>query len=272
MKKTAQRNAHTTEATQAASSAAVQDMSPETATVIASETATILTLEPGKGQRKSLMASVASENAQNALRKVQALQIAKQHLAEASDLYNEGSDKSQEATGVASKAALTLYQGRADGVLSDDEINAALCDVFGRKPKQDGTPGRTPAGQGEGIRKRVVRAVKAWEYVTDGDGGSFFNDLPTQEVQDVLDNIEEVGLFGAYERFAKVRKDHMTRVEPAYDPKRIAGLADALSNDIAMSAEMFATNPALLAAYTALVEVIGQCDTAAANYAEAEAA
>lgn len=246
---------------------ALGSMSEETAEVISNVT----TLSPG-GTRKSLMASVANENAVAASMKVQSLQRAKQHLAEAFDLYGASDDKIGEAKECSAKGALLLYQARTSGTLSNEEVNASLGDVFGYKAKRDGTPGKTPDGQGEAIRKRIVRASQAHDYVTGKDATAFFDGLPEDDVRSVVDGLLEgnIPFWQAYEMFADIRKEHLVRVEPAFDPKRIAALADALSNDIATSADMFVTNPALLAAYTALVGIIGTVDTAAANIAEAD--
>ena len=232
----------------------------------------VLNMVAGKGARKSIFTAHRTEVSQQAIAKVQVMQSVRQRLAEASDLFNEGEDKAIEARVIADKAAVGLYQARIDGLASGEEVSGLLGDIFGFKAKKDGTPGKTPDGQGEAIRKRVVRAVQASEYVNDGDGGRFFDGLPAEEIGDILATLEagELSIWTAYERFAEVKRDHAVKTNAAFDPKRIAAIAEALSEEGA--AEIFAANPALVASYGALIEVLAVIDEqASAIDVEAEA-
>lgn len=198
----------------------------------------------------------AANISQQARRKIELMGDVRQRLAEASDLFAEGDDRREEATEVAAKAALGLYQARISGTISADEVSAALGDAFGWKKLKDGSPSKTPLGQGEAIRKRVVRAVSAAEYVSNGDGGRFFEGLPEKEVDNVLTLMQngEMGFWAAYERFAEIKRENAIKTNPAYDPKKVAAFVESLSQDGA--GDVIRNNPALIASYAALLDVL----------------
>jgi hypothetical protein len=210
----------------------------------------------GGTRKNNLFTQAATAVSRKAAEKVNLMGNVRQKLAEAADLYKEGDDKAGEAREVAGKAALTLYQARIDGLLSGDEVSATLGDTFGYKNKSDGTPGKTPAGQGEAIRKRVVRMAQAFDYVQNGDGGRFFEGLPEEEIQDVLKQVEDgdITVFWAYDRFAEIKREHLTRTEMAFDPKRIGNLVEKLSEE--GSADIIRNDPLLIAAYGALIDIL----------------
>lgn len=219
----------------------------------------------GKG---NLFAKTADNINRKVAAKLVLMGTVRQQLAHAADLFSEGGDKAAEATEIAAKAAKALYQARIDGVLLPDEVSGALGDVFGYKPKADGTPGKTPAGQGEAIRKRVVRAAQAAEFVTGGDGGAFFTGLPENEVQSVLNGVEtgSLSIYTAYDKFAEIKRDNATRVDPAFDPKRIGALVEKLSEKGA--GDRLRQSPALITAYTALIDVLNVIGEEPAEAAE----
>lgn len=235
-----------------------------------------------KGVRKSFINERTHAISQMAAEKHAIMGDVRQKLAEAADAYKQGLDVNGEAQAIADNAAGRLYKGRTAGVISADELSAILGDVFGYKLKTDGKPGKTPDGQGEAIRKRIVRAVQAFEHVNGRDGGAFFADLPKdasdedgQTIQDVLDRISEgeTSLFTAYDRFAAIKKaSQEARIPMAFDPKKIAAITESLSN-VTTAAQHLIDNPALADAYAAMLAVFGTVDGVAADMlAETKAA
>jgi hypothetical protein len=218
--------------------------------------AKVVAMRPNKGSRNNFFEKRDVEISDAIANKVQQLSEARQRLAEAADLYREGDSKSAEAKEAADKASILLYQARVVGTVSADELSALLGDQFGLKAKQNGEPSKTPLGQGEAIRKRIVRAVQAHEHVNGGDGGRFFQGLPEDDVSDVLAEMEsgDLGFWAAYERFAEIKRDNATKVNPAFDAKRIAAIAEALQSEGA--AKHFLNNKALSDAYVALLKMI----------------
>lgn len=204
----------------------------------------------------NLFSKSTSERNEKLARKANITNTAKQYLAEACDYYTDASKSDAVANQAASSGAETLLIGQCNGLLSKEEVNAALGDVFGYKPKSDGKPGKTPAGKGEDIRKRIVRLFNAYEHGLGRDGGTYFEGLPGDEIFAVVSNTisGEVSVWTAYEQLAEIKKSHMEKVESAFNPKTIAALVEALAK--AGSAEKIKANPALIANYGALLEVL----------------
>jgi hypothetical protein len=199
----------------------------------------------------------------------------KQRLAEAADCYAEGGAKAEEGKAIADKASVRLFTARADGILSADELSSMLGDAFGWKAKKgnkdrpvkggDPDASKTPFGQGEAIRKRVVRAVQAHEYVTDADASKFFDGLPKEKVQDVLTRVRnnDLSIWSAYDMMGDIKRENVTRPDPAHDPKAVAKFVNALAEP--SFAQRFLANPDLQDAYLALHDMIVQVDAEAAR-------
>ena len=203
--------------------------------------------------------------------KMEAIATAKQRLAHAADLYGEGKSKNTEASDVANLGAVPLYQGRSTGLLTNAEVSAVLGDVFGYKPKADGTPGKTPKGEGEALRKRINRAVAAYEYaIGTDDGGKFFAGLPTDEVFAVCNEVNngDCSLFTAYERFADIKKEHTAKTEQAFSVKHIESLCESLGKPEAVA--IITGNSELIAAYAALSAMVAAIGEAGAELLAAE--
>lgn len=230
--------------------------SPALAAISEGTAQKVVDLRPEKGARANLFEMRQQEISEAVSNKVHQLSEARQKLAEAADLYSEGEGKETEAQEAASKAAILLYTARTAGTISADELTGILGDQFGFKDKQDGTPSKTPKGRGEGIRKRIVRAVQGHEFVNGGDGGRFFAGLPSDEIADVLSAMEggEYTVWRAYDLLAQIKRENANRVDIAFDPKRIASIAAKLQEDGAVA--KFVQNAALRDAYTALWSVI----------------
>lgn len=214
---------------------------------------------PAKPAVINIWQAESMANAAKLEAKLDCLNKAKQLLAEAKDNFEDGASKNKEATDVADRAALNLYRARCYGA-SSDEVSGKLVDVFGAKPKKDGTPGKTPDGQGEHIRKRVVRAFAAFEYVTTGktDDGSFYDGLPIEQIEPIVAGIgnETTSIWTAYDLLAKVRSENATKVDPVFNPAKVAKFVEKLASD--GSAEIIRNSPMLIAAYSALVDVLNE--------------
>lgn len=202
------------------------------------------------------------------------LTITKQRLVEAADLYAEGGKKAEEGRAIADKAAVELFAARADNIISADQLSTLLGDSFGWKHKKDkdkavrgGDPdaSKTPFGQGEAIRKRVVRAVQAHEYVTDADASKFFDGLPKEKISDVLNRVRnnQLSIWSAYDMMGEIKRENATRPNPAHDPKAVAKFVTALQEPAFI--DSFLANADLQDAYLALHDMIVQVDAEAAR-------
>lgn len=218
----------------------------------------------GKGERLSLIDNVAREANEVIAEKMRTLGQVRQSLAEASDLFSQGAKEEVKAKEVAAHAGLKLYQAQAFGILSKDEVSATLGDIFGWKEKKDGSPSKTPEGQGEAIRKRVVRLVQARDYVVEGEGGTFFSDLPEDEVSQVLAEVDQgdLTIWQAYERFADIKRESTDRLPTAFNPASIAKLAEQIAQG---GADRMIADSNLIVAYKALRDAINLADQTAAE-------
>lgn len=195
--------------------------------------------------------------------KVQLMGQVRQSLAHAADLYREGDDKAKEAAEVADKAAVGLFNGRVNGLIAADELSGVLGDVFGYKPKKDGTPGKTPDGQGEHIRKRVVRLTKAAEFVAGQDADRFFDGLDADSADDdgntIAGTVQRVrdggmSIWTAYDVLSRIKRENVSRRDAAFDAKRIMAIADSLAGPEA--GDIVRNDPKLIAAYADLIKIV----------------
>lgn len=269
--------------TQAASALAIAPEAPETKaapTLAIAKDEPEVTASKGASQvhKPSLMATVSEQGLSEAAQKSAIISNAKQRLAEAFDDLRDGEYRVKSAKELADEAGLILYQGLVTEVtrngkvmplVSMAEVSAALGDITGFVPKKDGSPGKTPAGEGGHIRKRIVRAAQAYAYAMGGDGGSFFNGLPVEEIADVVHWLDsgELSLWAAYDRFATIKKDHLEKKEAAFNPAAISKIADKLGEDVTASAQAWLANPELVAAYAALRDIMAIVDAEAATLA-----
>lgn len=196
---------------------------------------------------------------------------AKQRLAEAKDLFAAGDEKAKEGSAIADKASVALYQGRAAGTVSAEEVSAVLRDIFGAKKKNDGSDSKTPDGQGEMLRKRIVRMTQAHEFVVLDDvsaASGFFAGVPDDavgEIEAVIASVDagDLSIYSAYDQFAEIKREHTERVNFAFDPKKIAALNEALGKPEAI--EKLAASTALFDEYVTLskmLRVLGEGVTA----------
>lgn len=206
-----------------------------------------------------LFASVRAVESDSVQAKTVTMQVARQKLAQAADLYKEGGSKSDEADAIAADAAGLLYQARAAGKIDANEVSGVLGDIFGYVPKKDGTPGKTPDKQGGAIRKRVVRAVEARQYVNGEDASRFFEGLPVDAVAAIVERLDIEGdnrlsIWSAYDLLGKLKTENAARTNPAFDPKRIAAITASLGEE--GGPDIVRNSPELIKAYAALVDVL----------------
>lgn len=223
--------------------------------------------------------------------KIEGTQDIRQKLAEAFDMYGKGGEAVREADELVGKASLTIIRlltgDPAKDVapsMSNEELNALLGDQFGYKtkggksdkPVKAGDPdaSKTPFGQGEAIRKRIVRMQQAIHHCNGGDGGRAFadadgNPLPLDArssdrdgtvtaytVPEIVEAVMtgELSVFSAYDKLAKVKADNASRTDAAFNPKTVRRMVESLSTEGAVA--MFAADPDLQTAYDELAEML----------------
>lgn len=209
----------------------------------------------------------------------------KQKLTEAADLLKEGGTKAKEAQKIIDGQATALFVARADGILDADAFNAMLGDAFGFKlkagkgdtsmPVNAGHPdaSKTPFGQGEALRKRVVRAVQAHEYVAGTDASKFFDGLPKERVEENLKRVRDgkLSLWQAYDNMGKIKQEASnTRPSPALDTKLLGKIVEGLREPT--MAERYLNNQDLQDIYLAIHDLIVATDREATALAKAKAA
>lgn len=241
--------------------------------------AKIAHLPPAKGKRMGMFAQHQTIVSETVANKIATTQTVRQRLAEAYDLFREGGEKAEEGRKIADEASVSLYQGRATGALSTEEVSGLLGDIFGYKPKADGSPGKTPDGQGEAIRKRVVRAAQAKQHLLTGDGGSFFEGLDgksetnpegkfgVQSFEDVMNKLDrgDVSIWTVYDVIGDIRNHNREGVPAAFNPKTIAKIVEGLTDDVDAAATAIGSNPGLVTAYAALMDALRVIDEAGAE-------
>jgi hypothetical protein len=213
--------------------------------------------------KKNVLQSIQRNVSQAARRKagvnnkMQIVGVIRQHAAELFDMAASVGTESEKLTEASSNLAGELFNARVSGVFTNDEINGLLGDVFGYRETSTGNPSKTPDGQGKAIRDRVFRLVKANDYSQTGEGDRFFQSLEREEVAEIVAAVEsgETSLWTAYDTLTDMRRDNLPpRIDPAYDPKRVAALVGKLTE--AGAAEILANNPALCEGYMALLDVL----------------
>jgi hypothetical protein len=203
----------------------------------------------------------------------QAIQL----LAEAKDGFDKAGDENVAATVTAAKATLLLYQARVDGRATADEVNAKLGDVFGFQMKgagnsqvrvDAGSPdaSKTPFGKASDIRKRIVRAVDAKAF-SNGEDVKFFDAIPDENVEEcreavavLIDQMEgdELSIWSFYDGVSKAKREHMVKLDRAFDARHIAALVETLEGPDAVAT--LADDAVLMAAYRNLVSALAGID------------
>jgi hypothetical protein len=220
---------------------------------------------PAIRTNNDLFALVRATDGQSVQNKVAFMGDIRQKLAQVADEAKANGEQAAETEGLAASAATRLFIARVNGVVTGDELTGLLGDTFGYKPKQDGTPGKTPAGVGEAIRKRIVRAVQGHDFVNGADGGRFFETMDPDEVAPVISSIgrtkknekgetvsDGISVWDAYKKLGDIKSQSTVRLPFAFDAKKILGLTEALSE--AGARGKLLSNPSLLKAYAGLAD------------------
>lgn len=227
----------------------------------------------GKFRPRGLAEKYQTMISSDASQKVLLMSQARQRLAEAFDLDQEGNSKASEAQSIAAEAGLALYQGRSAGLISADEVTSILGDQYGFKTKKDGTPSKTPDGRGEELRKRIVRMASAYAFAYKNEGNAFFDKLDPDEVKGVLAEVEDgrISIYTAHNTLAEMKRDadNSDKVDPAFNPKTVMKWAETLANE--GSVDAYRNNPELVRAWATLIDVFKVMDEAALKADEAEA-
>lgn len=204
----------------------------------------------------------------------------RQRLAEVADLTREEAELSSEAASIASEAASKIWEGLREGLFDRERANAILGDVFGfmgtGKAKGEVLPaghpnaGKTPAGTGQVIRKRLTRLEQAAAFVEDGEATAFFDGLPESDVENVLHRVETgaTSIWSAYSELQEMRKElnSGTRIPVAFNPDALGKMLESLSH-VDQAAAAFVENEALAERYADLQIAIQAVSIAAAKKA-----
>lgn len=234
----------------------------------------VISIRAPKTARNSPMELVRAELSEVGQLRHQTQQEARQLAAEAADLMREGGEKAKEGKKLAAKVATLLFTARASNAMDAAQVSSILGDTFGWKatkgdkdvPRKGGDPeaGKTPFGEGEAIRKRVVRAVQAHEFVEGGEPSKFFDGLPKDKVGDILNRVtnNDLSIYSAYDALGDIKRDAASNLNPAFDPVKVAKFAEGLRQP--KLAEAFNTNRALVEAYLAVFDLIAEVNNEAA--------
>lgn len=231
---------------------------------------------------KSFVASIRADKQDTLSRRAELLGTVAQLCAELADIGKAQGENSKEADNLSGRITSELYHGQVEGVLTKEIVSDTLGQQFGFTPKKDGSPGKTPAGQGATIRRRLVRAVAAHDFVTNGDGGAFFDGVEPDwtaseedggytvgDVVAMMDD-DDITVWTAYDMFQKIKRNNANRTELAFDAGRVSALAEKLGKSIEASAQAFVNDPNLAEAYQDLVDMYRLVDARAAELAGVE--
>ncbi len=234
----------------------VQNMPVETAENVVS------LADKNNRNRLNALAAVDARQTEQVRNKVELVHDAETAIEETVKLAGNAATDAELSSKVAeasAKVADILFRGRVQGVLSPDETSELLGRGFGWKVKKNGEQSKTPHGQGEAIRKRVVRAVDAYTFVSGGDAKAFFEPL---EIADVKPLVTEVmngnrSVFTLYNDLGEMKQEASgNRPKPAFNPKNILGLAAALTENVEASVALWHDTPGLFDAYVGLYRAV----------------
>jgi len=187
--------------------------------------------------------------------KLATLDTAKAAFADAKDLYESGDDKKTQADEMANNGAVALFQMQTGGLVTKEETSAALGQVFGFKvSEKTGKVSKTPAGQGEVIRKRVVRAVQTFDYINGGECPTFLEGADIADVQGVWGEFEagNISIFTAYDSLGKLKEREP--VPAAFNAKTMEKVLAEMAKD-GFSAKI-AADPELRVIYAAMADIL----------------
>lgn len=235
----------------------------ETVKNMPQETAEVIAMQSRQGRRVNALAAhnaAVSSAVQNKVQLISETETALAKVLELTGTAEQNADTERQVVEAASNASLLIVRGWNDGILSQDEISEMLGRTFGHKQKQNGEPSKTPFGQGEVIRKRVVRTIKAIDYAIRGNEPvAFFDPLPRDDVKAMVTEVlnGKRSVWALYNDLAEMKQELSgSRPKPAFNPKAVVALSGALGENIAETVRQFHDTPGLFDAYAGLLRMI----------------
>lgn len=197
--------------------------------------------------------------------KSQLLATVRNQLHEANEAFEAGNDKAVTAEKLAEIPARTLYLMEVDKTISRAEINAILIEEFGAKVRpSDGKESKTPAGKGEDIRKRIVRAVQTATFLADGgEAPTFLNGADVDKAASIMAAVDEgtYSIWSAYDELGAL-KTKTAAVDPAFNLSLLGKIVASLTSEGAT--DVLRQNKALRMAYLDIIEAYQDLDLTAA--------
>jgi hypothetical protein len=196
----------------------------------------------------------AAENAERIKRKTAAFD----RLAEAQGIFATAGQTSEKGKALVDEATAILYQDLAAGSVGRAEVQAKLVDLYGARPKKDGSPGKTPVGIGEDIRKRINRAAEVAIFVNNPNDErlpSYFQPFPEGSLDKLAAQFAagEIGSFRLWNAVADLRRELSDGPVPlALNATRIVDMAEAIETN----RSAIAADETLRVAYTILQEAM----------------
>lgn len=228
-----------------------------------SEPTTVVPMPDRNQERLNALAVIGARETETSQNKTEILAAADAAIEKVVKLAGDKSaseDADRRVTEAADSAASILFKGRISGLLSPDEVSELLGRGFGFKTKADGKPSKTPFGAGERIRKRVVRAFDAVQFVRGTDEPkAFFEPLSKEDVKPLVNSVlkGERSVFTLYDDLGALKqKASGSRLPTAFNPKAIANLQALLGENVRVSVQTWHDTPGLLEAYVGLYQTI----------------
>ena len=187
--------------------------------------------------------------------KRQAVEVAKDALETAINAEGDAAIAADVVSQWQGRAIDVIAKGMIAGLLTKDEASSLYGDAYGYKAKADGTPGKTPDGAGNTLRKRSVLLAEAYA-ITEGtikedslprwaQGKSISHEIAPIVTQWLEGNESP---WSAYK--ALTEREKPEPVELPYDEKKLLKILEAISSEESLARIM--NNPALIAAYDAI--------------------
>lgn len=186
--------------------------------------------------------------------KRQAFELAKNAIEAAKAIEIDATAKASALEAATGNVTSILAKAMIAGLFLKDEASAMLGDAYGYKPKSDGTPGKTPEGTGNSIRKRVVLLAEAARIVAgeikEADYPKWMTGKSAESIAPYVNQwlADEMSASTAYAKLSE--REKAVSVDLPFNEKRLLELVEALTNP--EKRERIAGNPALVAAYDAI--------------------
>jgi hypothetical protein len=244
-------------------------LEPEVAQAVEASAASPVVQSAVKAIGGGLLAFTASSS-ERSIAKTQLRQTIRQHLAEVADMAKEAGQTSSAVTAKAAEVGMELLNARISGDLSPAEVSDILGDIFGVKGTGkavgqvlrpgEKSAGKTPAGTGEEIRKRVVRAYAAYDFLNNGPSSAtkYFDGMDSDTVQplfsSLMDDDSEATLWSFYNDLGAAKREANDPTPFHLNPERIAKLATTVGENVKATAKAINGDSDLKASYAGLLQ------------------